>query len=193
VTVEGPIDLALHVASLLEAADVRYALGGSLAASLLAEPRTTVDIDMAAQLTMDRLGHLLDQATAEFYVPVQDAHLAVAQATSFNMVHHGSGLKVDLFVMGSGLLDTRQIERRIEFTVRALPHSRLWVTSPEDLILRKLSWFRDGGSVSDRQWRDVIGLLTAQSEYLDTADLWETADAVGLGTLLQRAMDDARL
>jgi hypothetical protein len=28
---------------------------------------------------------------------------------------------------------------------------------PEDILLQKLRWFRLGGEVSDRQWRDVLG------------------------------------
>ena len=71
------------------------------------------------------------------------------------------------------------------------PVSELWVTSAEDQVLRKLEWYRSGSGVSDRQWRDVVGILSVQSGRLDVVDLTRTAEAVGLGTLLSRALGDA--
>jgi hypothetical protein len=67
----------------------------------------------------------------------------------------------------------------------------LVVKSPEDSILRKLLWFRDGGGVSERQWRDVLGILRAQRGGLDLAYLRDWAKQLGLPGLLDRAMEEA--
>ena len=93
-------------------------------------------------------------------------------------------------MLGDSLLDRRQIERRV---LIVLPGSTqgLWVTSPEDQILRKLDWYCRGGSVSDRQWRDVLGLLTVGGDALEVDYLHETAAEVGLSDLLERAVEAA--
>ena len=132
---------------------------------------------------------LLELTAAEFYVPLKSARHAVSALDAFNLIHR-SGLKIDLFVTGSGVLDTQQLSRRIRIVVRREPFAELWVTSPEDQILRKLDWFRQGGEISDRQWRDILGLIRTQHEYLDIEYLTTTADLVGLGKLLTRGLAD---
>ena len=66
----------------------------------------------------------------------------------------------------------------------------LTVASPEDMILTKLEWFRKGGEVSDRQWRDVRGLLKLQAGELDDAYLSKWAGTLGVDDLLERARRD---
>ena len=186
----GPIALALDVARTLDALGIPYVLGGSLASSIMGEPRSTVDIDMAVRLDSVSLEPLLEATRTEFYVPEDAARSATEAASSFNMVHRAGALKVDLFVLGDGVLDRRQLARRVRMVVSVDPASELWVTSAEDQVLRKLEWYRSGGGVSDRQWRDVVGILSVQSGRLDVVDLTRTAEAVGLGTLFSRALGD---
>ena len=59
--------------------------------------------------------------------------------------------------------------------------------SPEDLILRKLDWYRAGYGVSENQWRDVVGMLQVQAGQLDQAYLRSSAMELGLTDLLERA------
>jgi hypothetical protein len=61
------------------------------------------------------------------------------------------------------------------------------VKAPEDTILRKMLWFREGGEVSDRQWRDILGVLRAQQGSLDLAYLRAWAVRLALTDLLGRA------
>lgn len=77
-------------------------------------------------------------------------------------------MKVDLFVLGEGLLDRMQITRRMNVALPGLAH-RIWITSPEDQVLRKLDWYRRTGHESERQWRDVVGeLLDAVTDAANT-------------------------
>lgn len=182
--------LVVKVAKLCDDIGAEYALGGSLAASFFGEPRSTADADLAIVLD-PRSGPRLVEALAEdLYVPVQDALDAVTDGRSFNAIDTTLGLKIDVFKLGDGLLDRRQIERRVLVPWPDLEPG-LWVTSPEDQVLRKLDWYRAGGSASDRQWHDVLGLLRVGVDALDLGYLRETASQLGLASHLDRALMDA--
>lgn len=100
--------------------------------------------------------------------------------------------KVDLFVLGDGLLDRRQMSRRQRVQVGEGPSQALWVGSPEDQVLRKLAWYRLGGEVSERQWADVVAILRVQAHRLEDSDLEAAARELSLDELLRRAQSAAR-
>ena len=70
--------------------------------------------------------------------------------------------------------------------------SALWVATAEDLVAQKLRWYRDGGEVSDRQWRDVLGLLKVQGSRLDRVQLKKSASILRVEDLLARAEAESR-
>jgi hypothetical protein len=189
---KGPLELVAQVAEMLDDLDIAYALGGSMASSLVGEPRSTVDVDIAIKLENEAGVALLERATTEFYVPIDAARSAIDAHPSFNLVDTAHGLKVDLCVLGEGLLDRMQIERRMNVTIPGLA-DRIWVTSPEDQVLRKLDWYRSTGNESDQQWRDVVGILRIHGEAMDRAYLDETARELNLGELLEDATRAANL
>ena len=186
-SVDGPLDLIARIAQLLDELEIPYAIGGSVAASFFGEPRATADIDVAILVSIPAGEELLRRVAAEFYVPTDAARRAIRAHDSFNLVANDGGLKIDLVVLGPGLLDRRQIERRIPVRVTG-DGTEIWITSPEDQVLRKLSWYRATGSTSERQWRDVIGLLRVSGDQLDREYLRLTAAEVGIDDLLADAV-----
>lgn len=187
----SPLELAAQVGALLEQIDVPWVIGGSVAGSLIGEPRSTLDIDMAIRLTMSQTEPLVRAVEEEFYVSLDMVRSAVERSSSFNLLHFESAMKVDLFVLGGGELDTRQMDRRQQIQAGEDVPVTVWTTAPDDLVLRKLTWFRAGGEISDRQWRDVVGILTTQGDRIDRTALQHVADAIGVGDLLSRALLDA--
>ena len=189
----GPshLDLAVDIAKLLEDIGVRYVIGGSVASSLIGEPRSTVDVDIAVELGDQDLEPFFERVRPSFYVPETDAARAVHEKDSFTIIHNDAALKIDLFVLGDGLLDVNQIGRRVSFQVPSQPPASLWITSPEDQVLRKLDWYRQGGQVSDRQLRDIVAILQINRQSLDYGYLTETAELVGLSQLLREARQTA--
>ena len=102
---QGPFGLVIKMAAILDELGVPYALGGSMASSLLGEPRSTVDVDLAVQLDAETGEVLLERVGATFYVRIDSAREAIRAHSSFNLVDTENALKVDLFVVGDGLLD----------------------------------------------------------------------------------------
>lgn len=175
---------------MLDALDIDYVVGGSVASALVGEPRATIDLDVAVTLRADQIASLLDVLADEYYVSEAAAHDAVASRSSFNVIHLDTMQKVDLFVLGDGLLDRLQMARRQRVRLDEDSQDALWVGSPADQILRKLWWYRLGGEVSERQWRDVVAVLRVQRDTIDLDDLKATAQALQLDDLLARALTD---
>jgi hypothetical protein len=188
---KGPLELVRQVGAMLEELGIEWVLGGSLASSLYGEPRSTVDVDVAVLIPPDGIDRLIDRAKRDFYVPEASARDAAVNHSAFNMLDTEHGLKVDIFVLGDRILDRQQLARRVRTAIA--PDETAWVTAPEDQVLRKLDWYRIGGGSSERQWRDVLGLLLVQGAALDLAYLEETAREVGLDDLLAEALAQAEL
>ena len=188
-----PIRVLLHVAELLDRIGTPYLLGGSLASSMLGEPRSTVDIDLAIVLRSADVPALVAGLGSEFYVDEGAMRNAVERRSSFNAIHQPTILKVDFFVLGDAPFDRAQLEGRRLSPALEESGRRVFVSSPEDLILRKLDWYRQGGGVSDRQWRDVLGVLKVQGERLDLAHLRHWAAVLEISDLLERALSESGL
>jgi hypothetical protein len=183
----GPLDVALHVADVLEALGIRYTVGGSLASSLSGEPRTTLDIDVVVAMAEADVARLAETLAGDFYVDEQSVRRALRQRSSVNLIHHATGVKVDLFMAGGSPLDQAQLQRRRRVQMAADPPRYLYVHTPEDILLQKLLWYRRGGEASDRQWRDVLGILSVQGEALDFGYVRDTAADLGLTDLVEKA------
>lgn len=188
---DGPLDITLRVVTILDDLGIPYVLGGSLASSLLGEPRSTADVDLAIRISASQLPSLLSALESDFYVSEDAARAAIDRSSSFNVIHLESVLKVDLFVLGDTLLDRRQLERRERVQIRDDPPCELWIGSAEDQILRKLTWYEAGGRVSDRQWRDVLGIISVQRGRLDMDSLRALAEELGLGELLEQGLGES--
>ena len=181
-----------QIANLLEALEIPYLVGGSVASSALSEYRSTNDIDVVVDLTLDKTPALVDVFGEDYYYEPELIRDAIVRQDSFNVLHFETMLKIDFFIKQSNAWFDEQFARRQKKEIGTGEQSvQVWLPTAEDVILQKLAWYRLGGEVSDRQWRDVQGVLKIQAVNLDFDYLSRWAAFRGITDLLARAMRDA--
>ena len=183
-----PFQVALSVADALERCGVPYVVGGSLASSVSGEPRSTLDIDLVVAMTQPDVQPFLAALGRDFHADDHALRRAVRQRSSVNLFHRATSTKVDLFMAGGSPLDRQAMQRRVRLKVASEPDRYLNVYTPEDILLQKLRWYRLGGEVSDRQWRDILGIVLVQGDGLDADYLRDGARLLDVTDLLDRAL-----
>lgn len=193
---EADTELLAAVARVVTAFDalgVEYLVGGSVASSVFGEPRQTVDADLVARLLGRHAEPLVARLTADFYADLPAINAAIQAQGCFNLIHLETMTKVDVFVRWRDPFGQSQFVRRQKKSVGEAAPLELYFATAEDTVLAKLEWYRKGGGVSDRQWRDLLGVLKIQAAALDKAYLVHWARELGVADLLQRASNEAGL
>lgn len=183
-----PIAVTLRVAAELERLGVEYLVGGSLASSVHGMPRTTQDVDLVARIAGRHVDALVTALAQEFYIDADMINDAIRRRASFNIVHLATMLKVDIFVFNGEELSHEEMRRKVAVTLR---DTVIWFASPEDIVIQKLDWFRKGQGVSERQWRDALGVIAVQGGRFDTSYARTWAERMELSDLLERAIAEA--
>ena len=179
------------VTDALEALSVTYAIGGSLASAVHGVMRATMDADLVAEVQMKHIEPLVQALGNAFYADVEMMREAVRQHSSFNVIHLDTMFKVDVFVAKPREFDRSQLARRQSYVLSEDPLRRAYITSAEDIVLAKMEWYHIGGRISDRQWRDILGVMKVQQDRLDHEYLRRMATTLGVSELLEQALAEA--
>ncbi len=185
-----PLQIVKKVADVLESLGIRYLVGGSLASSLHGIPRATQDADIVADLTEKHLGPLSAALSPGFYFDDEMAKDAVRNRASFNIIEKESLFKVDIFILKTDSASFMEMERRVLYEIADADSSAIYICSPEDIIAQKLYWFKSGGGVSERQWRDAMSVIKVQGKQLDRDYLIKICKTLGVYTLLDKALEE---
>jgi hypothetical protein len=177
-------DVAVRLGRALDAVGIRYLIGGSVASSLVGEPRATNDLDVLVELAESQVPALAEALGPDFDVDTESLADAVRRRGSWNIFYLPLVTKIDLFIKQLDPFDAEALNRRRRV---GLPGGSVWVASPEDILLRKLSWFRRGGEVAGQQWRDILGILAISGQALDREYVTRWASTLGVDDLWVRA------
>lgn len=185
------IQVTLLVTEVLEKMGIPYAIGGSLSSSLHGIMRSTLDVDIVADLRLEHVQPFVAVVSAAFYADDEMIRDAIERHSSFNLINYETAFKVNIFIPKQRAFDKIQLERRTATVIATDPERSVYVTSPEDVILSKLERYRMGDEVSERQWRDILGVMKMKSGQLDLSYLRRWAKELGVGDLLERALIEA--
>jgi hypothetical protein len=174
------------VVAALDRMGLPYAIGGSIASSTYGAPRFTQDADITIEPFAGKEAEFAAHFDAEFYVSVPAIQQANRRRSSFNLLHLTSGFKIDFFVRKDVPFAEAVMKRRRMEPLSQLGGQRLFLVSPEDIVLLKLEWYRLGNEVSDRQFSDVLGVLKMQGDKLDLKYLMDSAATLGVTDLLDK-------
>jgi len=177
--VSDQLEVLKDVVERLDRAGIRYMLSGSVALNYYAEPRMTRDIDLVVELTLDDVQSAAKAFSGDYYLAEESIRAAVAERGMFNLIHLDKLIKADFIVRKDTDYRRAEFARRREVVVGG---TKVNIVTPEDLLLSKLEWSRDGRS--EVQMNDARNLLDSVRE-MDWGYVEVWSERLGLGSLLK--------
>ena len=156
-----------RVVRLLDAAGVPFMIAGSFASAAHGLPRATQDLDLVVDPPAPQALEAFVRSLSpdEYYVDADAVRDALRRRSMFNVVDHASGWKVDFIIRKNRPFSRDEFARRMKFVLFDVA---VHIASPEDTIVAKLEWSKQSGG-SERQRRDVAGILATVGQQLDRA------------------------
>ena len=176
----------------LDEFSIGYFIGGSIASSAYGIARATMDVDMILNIAPFQVKPFVDKLKGEYYIDIEMINDALVNKSSFNILHLDSMLKIDFFILKDQTYPLNSFQRRIQSSLNDSDDSiKVFLSSPEDIIISKLEWFKLSDESSERQWSDILGVVKVQKNNLDKEYLKHWAIQLDLFSLLQKAFEQS--
>lgn len=137
-------DLLIRVVGRLNQLVIPYMMTGGIAAIFHGKPRLTHDFDVVVEIETEDIPKLINAFKGEFYIDEESIHEAVENRSMFNLIHTDSGIKVNFWLVRDNDFDRKRFERRERHTYSG---REIFFSTPEDIILIKLIWYKEIGFV----------------------------------------------
>ena len=187
--IQDSISLAGELHQIFESINIDYYVNRGVASSIHGEPRSTRDLDLVIEVKPNQIDLLVKTLEASgYYCPagaVEDLHCGLGNM--LNITHTETIANADIYIKDNSPYSISQMNRKILIDVEEIPV--FWIASAEDIILQKLRWGK--GSKSEKQWRDVLGIIKLQSKNLDYGYLTEWAENLDLVADLSEVLTQA--
>jgi hypothetical protein len=175
---------------MLASAGVTHMVVGSFASSFHGVPRSSQDLDLVIDPEPASLGRFLaGLPPADYYSDADAARDALQRRSQFNVIDMATAWKADLIVRKARPFSVEELRRRVEGDLLG---TRVFVASPEDTVISKLEWAKQGGG-SELQLRDAAGILQLRGTELDMRYIEHWAGELGVDELLLRVRADRPL
>ena len=172
----------------LNNANIEYMVTGSVASILYGEPRMTHDIDLVIKISENDVPSLAELFPEEqFYCPPSDIILSEISREvrgHFNIIHHQTGLKADLYPIGKDPLHKWAMDKRQKIK---FDNDHIYVAPPEYVIVRKLDYFREGGS--EKHLTDIKKMLRYSADTINMSILKEKTAQLSLQEQLNKVLN----
>ena len=186
------IGVALLVTDLLERLSIAYAVEGSLANSDYGIARSTLEAHIIADMRPEHVAPFVSALSRDFYVDHHMIEDAISGQGTFTLVHYATKFNVDVVIPRQRPFDQMQLQRRSAAVISTNPPRQVSVTTLEDAILSKLErYLKGGGGTSQREWRDIVGMMQLKVSELDLVYLRHWAADLGVTALLERLLKEA--
>lgn len=175
----GPRSLVDTFVSRLEKLEIPYVITGAVASIIYGEPRLTNDLDLVVLIKTGDIEKFIQAfPSGEFYCPPSEVlriEIKRPYRGHFNLIHHDTGTKADIYLAGEDVLHRWALSKRRDMVVEG---ERVRVAPPEYVIVRKLEYYREGGS--EKHLRDIAGMLELSSQEIDFKQLDDFVQRYGL-------------
>jgi hypothetical protein len=189
---DDALSIVQRLSRVFDELGIAYLVGGSIASIRYGELRATNDVDFVAELQLQHADQIAAKLEGSWYAERDAIADAIRRSSSFNLIDFETMLKADVFVSNRDDFTRQQFARkRLESLGPPDDPIDAYLASPEDIILQKIRWYRMGGEISDRQWRDIKGVLIYQAGKLDEGYLDHWAAELRITDLLTRARKDS--
>ena len=163
---EGFVRLVIEA---LESVGIEYMIGGAVAAWAWGEPRSTLDLDLVANIPFESIDQLSDELhKRDMLVPAEiilDNILEDRVDLPINAIHMHSGYKADLYPVRDGdELRVSAFSRRQKVDLGE-SLGEVYLHSPEDLIIYKL-WYYSINQQT-KHLRDITSIVMSLGDELD--------------------------
>ena len=170
-------ELLKKMIDVFEVLEISYLVTGSVASMAYGEPRLTNDIDIVAEIKPQQISAFIGSFPSnEFYISEDMIKEAINRKGQFNIIHPSSGLKVDVIIKQNNDFDKSRFNRKQD--IQPADSYSASFASPEDVIIKKMEYYREGGS--EKHLRDITGILKISGDAVDRSYISDWSKRLGL-------------
>jgi hypothetical protein len=160
-------ELIQNITTSLDQKGIPYMISGSLAFNMYCIPRMSMDIDLVIELNLSNVHGFFDIFRTGYYIDKETVLQEIRKTGMFNVIDHRTGFKIDFIIRKSTEYRLLEFSRKIHKMLMDIP---VWVVSPEDLVVSKLSWIQE--LQSEKQSQDIRMLMVLPEIDRDYIGLW---------------------